>query len=244
VEEKEYQGEWANPTCLPYSLNLDHLRQVFQRLTDYGVCLNAPKCVLGASEVPFLGYTINASGIHPPDSRVEAVRAYPRPQTMRDLRRYLGMINFFRRMLPRAAESLAPLNALLAGPNAKETRPVPWNDTAVSAFERCKELLSTATLLAHPDPNAQLALFTDASGFSMGASLQQLVDNVGYPLAFFSKSFSNAQKSYSTYDRELLAVYEAIKYFRHLLQARPFVIHTDQRPLTFAFKQKPERCSP
>jgi cleavage and polyadenylation specificity factor subunit 1 len=78
----------------------------------------------------------------------------------------------------------------------------------------------------------------------MGAVLQQRVDNTWQPLAFFSKELNPAQQKYSAYDRELLAVYEAVKHFRHMLETRHFIIFTDHKPITYAFQQKRDKCSP
>jgi len=104
--------------------------------------------------------------------------------------------------------------------------------------------LSRAALLAHPHPTAPLALVTDASTTAMGAVLQQRVQDAWQPLAFFSRKLSATQQKYSAYDRELLAIYEAVRYFRHMLEARHFTILTDHKPLTFAFHQKRDKCSP
>jgi cleavage and polyadenylation specificity factor subunit 1 len=77
----------------------------------------------------------------------------------------------------------------------------------------------------------------------MGAVLQQRVDNAWQPLAFFLKKLNPAQQKYSAYDQELLAVYEAVKHFRHMLEASHFTIFTDHKPITFAFQQKRNKCS-
>jgi cleavage and polyadenylation specificity factor subunit 1 len=103
--------------------------------------------------------------------------------------------------------------------------------------------MSRATLLSHPDPSAPLALVTDASTTAMGAVLQQRVDNAWQPLSFF-RNLNPAQQKYSAYDRELMAVFEALKHFRHMLEARHFVIFTDHKPITYAFQQKRDKCSP
>jgi len=78
----------------------------------------------------------------------------------------------------------------------------------------------------------------------MGAVLQQRVQYVWQPLSFFSRKLSRAQQKHSAHDRELQAIYEAVRYFRHLLEARHFTILTDHKPLTFAFHQKRDKCSP
>ena len=78
----------------------------------------------------------------------------------------------------------------------------------------------------------------------MGAVLQKKVQGNWQPLAFFSKKLSPAQRKYSAYDRELLAIYEAMRHFRHMIEARHFTIYTDHKPLIFAFHQKRDKCSP
>ncbi|CAK9804112.1 Transposon Tf2-11 polyprotein [Anthophora plagiata] len=153
------------------------------------------------------------------------------------------MINFYRRFIPRAAHCQAPLNDLLIG-NLKGKAQVTWTLEAHQAFEDCKNSLAKAALLSHPEANAPLALTCDASDFTVGAVLQQRIDNDWQPLAFFSKKLGSAEKKYSAYDRELLSIYLAIKHFKHMIEGRHFTIFTDHKPITFAFKQKLDKCSP
>jgi hypothetical protein len=104
--------------------------------------------------------------------------------------------------------------------------------------------LSRGTLLTHPDPSAPLALVTDASTSAIGTVLQQHVQKSWQPLAFFSKNLNSAQQKYSAYDRQLLAIHEVGKHFRHMLEARKFTIFTDQKSITYAFQPKRDKCSP
>lgn len=222
----------------------NHLRVIFSRLRDYGMVINVSKCVFGAPQVIFLGYLISESGTKPLDTKVEAIRDFPPPKDVRQLRRFLGMANFYRRFLPHAAQIQAPLNSLLTGA-VKGSTPINLTGDALQAFMDTKESLSNAALLAHPDCRAKLALVTDASDVALGAVLQQQYqDNVWQPLAFFSRKLSPSQTKYSPYDRELLAIYEAIKYFRHMLEARHFTIYTDHKPISFAFHERKHNCSP
>ncbi|GFT40542.1 transposon Tf2-8 polyprotein [Trichonephila clavipes] len=101
-----------------------------------------------------------------------------------------------------------------------------------------------AALLAHPSPSAPLALHVDASDYAIGGALHQVVDSELQPLAFFSRKLTSSEKSYSAYDRELLAIYSAIRHFRYMLEARDFTVFTDHKPLTYAFRQKSDKCSP
>ncbi|GFW73106.1 transposon Tf2-9 polyprotein [Trichonephila clavipes] len=101
-----------------------------------------------------------------------------------------------------------------------------------------------ATLLRHPIPGAKLSLWTDASDKAVGGSLMQLCQNNWEPVAFLSVKLSKSQQKWSTYDRELLAMYISVKRFRHMLEGRDFIIYTDQKPLVYAFMQNPDKCSP
>jgi cleavage and polyadenylation specificity factor subunit 1 len=112
---------------------------------------------------------------------------------------------------------------VLSGPSVKGSHPIAWTPELHKAFEECKASSSRATLLAHPEPSAQLVLVTDAPTFAMGVVLQQRVDNAWQPLALFSKKLNPARQKYSAYDRDLLVVYEAVRHFRHMLKACHFI---------------------
>lgn len=222
----------------------EHLQIVLSRLRQQGLTVNVNKCHFGQSEVQFLGYIINKDGCKPPDDRVSAIVNYTKPETVSELRRFLGVINYYRRCIPHAAQLQAPLNEFLRDSKKNDKRKIPWTVESDEAFDLCRKSLGKAALLAHPAPNAYLALITDASDTAIGAALEQEEDGAWKPLGFFSRKLSTAERNYSTYDRELLAIYEAIKYFRHMLEARHFMIKTDHKPLVYAFSQKPEKASP
>ncbi|CAK9811170.1 Transposon Tf2-6 polyprotein [Anthophora plagiata] len=163
---------------------------------------------------------------------------------VKELRRFLGMINFYRRFLPRAAILQDPLNRLLRGRKLKSDAPIEWTTETETAIENLKKALAEAALLTHPSDSSRLAVMVDASDYALGATLQQREGDSWKPLAFHTKSLSPAQRKYSAYDRELLAAYTAVKKFRHSLEGRSFTIYTDHKPLTFAFHQKTEKCTP
>ncbi|GBL88486.1 Retrovirus-related Pol polyprotein from transposon 297 [Araneus ventricosus] len=224
--------------------HLEHLKQVFQRFEEYGVRLNASKYVLGKSSVKFLGHIVTPDGITPLPEKVSAITDFPEPSTVKELLRFLALINFYRRFVPNAARTQAVLNAYLKGAKKSDKTPITWTNEAKNAFEKCKQDLAEATVLYHPSVNATLAIVVDASDNAVGAALQQQVTAGWQPLAFYSKSLSPAQRRYSAYDRELLAAYMAIKYFRLMVEGRSFILFTDHKPLTFAFRQKEDKCSP
>ncbi|CAF4948326.1 unnamed protein product [Pieris macdunnoughi] len=137
------------PYCYPYiddilvasqneTQHLDHLHQVFQRLQDYGIMINASKCVFGESQVEFLGYIVSSAGTRPLPQKVEAIQNFPPPKTIKELRRFLGMINFYRRFIPSAAKVQASLHELLSGPAVKPSTNITWTDELQKAFLSCK----------------------------------------------------------------------------------------------------------
>ncbi|GFT57741.1 transposon Tf2-6 polyprotein [Trichonephila clavipes] len=234
---------------LCYSENAEehrsHLRTIFQRLSSYGLKLNFSKCVFGVTKLIFLGHLITPDGIKPLPDKVQAVLDYKQPETVGFLRKFLGLLNFYRRFLPKAAEQQYLLNEFLKGSKGKkDSKPLNWSSEAITAFQSCKQALADAALLAHPSPSAPLALHVDASDYAIGGALHQVVDSELQPLAFFSRKLTSSEKSYSAYDRELLAIYSAIRHFRYMLEARDFTVFTDHKPLTYAFRQKSDKCSP
>ncbi|GFU37271.1 gag-pol polyprotein [Trichonephila clavipes] len=162
-----------------------------------------------------------------------------------DIFKAFHQIPIAERFLPKAAEQQYLLSEFLKGSKGKkDSKPLNWSSEAITAFQRCKQALADAALLAHPSPSAPLALHVDASDYAIGGALHQVVDSELQPLAFFSRKLTSSEKSYSAYDRELLAIYSAIRHFRYMLEARDFTVFTDHKPLTYAFRQKSDKCSP
>ncbi|GFU15085.1 hypothetical protein TNCV_2954261 [Trichonephila clavipes] len=144
---------------LCYSENAEehrsHLRTIFQRLSSYGLKLNISKCVFGVTELIFLGHLITPDGIKPLPDKVQAVLDYKQPETVGSLRKFLGLLNFYRRFLPKAAEQQYLLSEFLKGSKGKkDSKPLNWSSEAITAFQRCKQALADAALLAHPSPSA------------------------------------------------------------------------------------------
>jgi cleavage and polyadenylation specificity factor subunit 1 len=182
---------------------------------------------------------VSAEGSQPLEERVTHLQGCRPPKTTSQLRRFLGILNFYRRFLPHAVATQVPLHDALSGPRIKGFHPITWAPEILKAFEDYKASMSLANLLANPDPFAPLALVTDASTSAMGAVLQQRVKNVWQPLAFFQIKLNAAQQKYSAYDRELLSFYEAVKHFRHMLEPRHFIVF-----IIYSFQQNRDKCLP
>ena len=219
--------------------HLAHLHQLFQRLKDYGLVVNVSKCKFGVKSLDFLGHHINCDGIVPLPDKVSVITEYPQPETVKALQEFVGMVNFYHRFIPAAAQLMSPLFEALTS----QTKTLVWNDTMTQAFDNIKKALAKATLLAHPRHDAPISLTTDASDRAVGAVLQQWTDESWEPLAFFSKKLRPPEQKYSAFDRELLALYLGIRHFRHFLEGRKFTAYTDHKPLIFCMSKVSEPWS-
>jgi hypothetical protein len=220
-----------------------HIRQVLERLRNHGIVINPNKCVLGVSELDFLGHRVSPRAIYPMEEKVRAVREFTQPTSLRKLREFLGLINFHHRFVPNCPAILEPLNKLLSI-SEDGTRHLVWDEETVTAFTAIKDALANATLLAHPKPHAPTCIMSDASDSAVGAVLQQQIGGTWQPIPHFSKALRPSDLRYSVFDRELLAIYLAIKHFRHFVKGREFYILTDHKPLTFALSTTTDKYTP
>ncbi|GFS27769.1 Pol polyprotein [Elysia marginata] len=166
---------------------------------------------------------------------VKAIKDFPRPLTVKKLQEFLGMINFYNRFIKNAFAILKPLYE--AQGKSKPQEPLDWSDVMTEAFSSSKTALVNATMLTHPAHGAPIALTSDASDVAVGGVLEQLSKGSWQPLAFFSKQLRPAEKKYSTFDRELLGLYLAVKYFRYFFEGRRFAMFTDHKPLVGAMSK-------
>ncbi|KAJ8731369.1 hypothetical protein PYW07_004533 [Mythimna separata] len=213
------------------------LHQVLERLNKYGVTLNVDKCEFAQTKINFLGYEVTANGIKPTEERIKVISSYPQPKTIIELRRFLGMLNFYRDCLPNQADMQSELNKYLHNGKKNDKTPITWTPTAEQAFQKCRQSILECVTLTHPIAGTPLCIMTDASDHGIGAVLQQRDNGAWKPLAFFSKTMSATQSRYSTYDRELLAIYMSVKHFRRLIEGCDVTVYTDHKPLSYALSR-------
>jgi len=221
--------------------HMQHLRCVFERLSTNSLIISLEKCVFGMPSIDFLGHRISQAGCSPLPTKVAAIQQFSPPATAAQLHKFIGMINFYCRFLPRCAALLQPLYHAMRGKKLKAV--LEWTPSMLHAFNSVKASLSEAALLAHPRPGSTLALLTDASDVGVGATLEQRTDKGWQPLAFFSRQLRPPERKYSAFDRELLAVYLAVRHFRFTLEGRQFIIFTDHHPLVKALHKQAEPWS-
>ena len=178
-----------------------------ERFTKQGLTLNLEKCKFGKPEVEFLGHKVSTSGAVPLTKHTEAIQSFHQPEDKKQLQRFLGMINFYRRFIPRATQLLLPLTNALCGSGTK----IVWTAEMVTSFAKAKEAICTATCLVHPDPSADISLAVDASDVAVGGVLQQKEKNGWRLLSFFSKKLDSAQTKYSAFYRELQFLLSSVR---------------------------------
>lgn len=166
----------------------EHMHQLFKQLSSYGILINTAKCDFGRDTITFEGLELCAKGVSSLPEKVQAIQDYPAPKTAKDMRRFLGIFNFYRRFVPNAARLQSPLNVVLTGPKTRGTQPIVMTNEMKAAFDACKQGLASSALLVHPPPNntSDLAIFTDVSDNSIGTVFQQKAGDTWNPLAFFS----------------------------------------------------------
>jgi cleavage and polyadenylation specificity factor subunit 1 len=205
-----------------------HLSETLAKLNTHNLQIKLEKCRFFQSSVEFLGHTLSKDGIRPLESRVKAIRDFPRPDTVTSMRSFLGMVNYCRRFLPNLSATLAPLTAFSSGPKKSK---IQWTAEADAAFNQIKEDMLSMSSLHYPDSTLPLTLTTDASNTAIGAVLMQVRGSHPEPIEFYSHKLSPAQTRYSTFDRELLALYLSTRHFEHLMIARNTTVYTDHKPL-------------
>lgn len=205
----------------------DHLQKlslVLNRLQKAGLKVNAKKSFFAQEELEYLGYWITRNGIQPSQSKVAALQQIAPPKSKKELRRFIGMVNYYRDMWIRRSDVLAPLAALTS-----KTAKWEWKEPHQKAFDLMKKIVSRETLLAYPNFNKHFDVFTDASKTQLGAVICQ--DDK--PIAFYSRKLSPAQTRYTTTERELLAIVETLKEFRNILLGQTIHVYTDHKNLTY-----------
>ena len=202
---------------------------VLRRLTEEGYVAHPDKCEFFQKEVSFLGHVISARGISVQQHKVKAVNEWPQPRNRRDVRAFLGMSGYYRKFIPCYSDIAAPLTDL-----TKKDVKFAWTELEQAAFELLQYRLTSADVLAHPNPKRPYVVTTDASDFATSGVLsQQQDDGAMRPIAYFSRKMNDTERRYATHDKELLALILAIDHWRCYLEGseHPITLRSDHRSL-------------
>lgn len=216
-----------------FDKHLEVLRQVFKRLTEAGLTVRRDKCHICRSELKFLGYVVDSSGLHCDPDKVSAILNIPTPTNVKEVRRFLGITSWYRRFIPNMATLVAPItNLLRKGINFK------WSAECGAAFHKVKECLVSSPVISCPDFSKPFTIQTDASDYGLGAVLSQDHPDGEKVISFISRSLVAGERKFSTTEKECLAVLWAIEKFRPYVEATHFTVITDHFALQWLNKLK------
>ncbi|KAL6491502.1 hypothetical protein MHYP_G00018470 [Metynnis hypsauchen] len=225
----------------------ERLMKVLKCISDFGLKLSPSKCKFFQTSVKYLGHVISAQGIQPDPDKVTAIKTWPCPQTVRELRSFLGFTGYYRRFVRDYARIVWPLNDLLKGefasrhkrpchgPRAKSPSVVDrWTDSCQAAFELIVDKLTSAPVLGFADWRLPYELHTDASSTGLGAVLYQIQDGQTRVVAYASRRLSKSERNYPAHKLEFLALQWAVsENFHDYLYGARFRVLTDNNPLTY-----------
>lgn len=215
-----------------FEKHLEILTKVFEKLCEAKLTVNIEKCHFCRPSLRFLGYLVDEQGLRTDPQKVSAICDYPIPKTTTQVRRFLGMISYYRRFLENVSTLSAPISDLIS--DRKKHQPIVWSTDANKTFEKIKISLTTSPVLSSPSFDKPFFLMTDASDVGVGAVLYQLEGSLEHPIAYMSKKLIKAQRKYSTTERELIG----IDYFRYYLVGRHFSVITDHSSLVWLNNMK------
>ena len=211
------------------------VEKVLQRLQDAGIHLHQEKCHFGQRQVEYLGHLIDATGIHPTNNKVRAIKEAPVPSDITQLRAFVGLLNYYGKFIPQVATHMTPLYKLM-----EKDHKWLWSAECQDAFLKCKELLTCEAVLAHYDSAKPIKLACDASAYGLGAVLSHTLQDGERPVAFASQRLTKAERNYSQIEKEALAIVFGVKKFHKYLFGRCFSLVTDHKPLLSILSAKAE----
>ena len=215
------------------SSHIAHVKIVLDRLRQFHLYAKMEKCEFHKSSIEFLGYIVSADGVAMSPDKVQSILEWKTPISVSGVQSFLGFCNFYRKFIKNYSTLAKPLTDL-----TKKSSSFQWTPTANAAFLALKEAVTQAPLLRHVDPSLPFILETDASDFALGAVLSQPEsldpDSPVHPVAFYSRKLIDAECNYTVHDKELLAIVDAMRFWRHyLVGAVDISVYSDHKNLTF-----------
>jgi hypothetical protein len=205
-----------------------HLKMVLQILRAHKLKAKLSKCTFATQSVEYLGHIISGDGVATDPSKISSIISWPTTTTITQLRGFLGLTGYYRRFVKQYASICKPLHDSL------KKNSFVWGDTQQEAFSLLKRSMTTPPVLRLPDFTIPFILESDASAHGLGAVLMQ----EGKPIAYYSKTLGPRAMTLSIYEKEALAILEALKKWRHYLLGNQLTIRTDQNSLKYLSSQR------
>ena len=220
------------------------LKLAMQRIDESGIKLNKEKCKFRQSSIAFLGHVVDENGVRAHPDKIKAVIEMKPPTNTTELKGFMGMVNFMSKYVPSLSTLMSPLSMLLRKDNSWT-----WDTPQRRAFDDVKQAIASTGTLAYYDPDLPTAVNTDASSYGIGGTIMQEHDGVYKPVAYVSRTMTDAEKRYAQLEKELLAVvWTCEKFSKYLVGMDTFRIITDHKPLVPIINEKdldvaPVRCT-
>jgi hypothetical protein len=233
--------------------HVTHVKEVLQRLREYSLYVNLKKCEWHTDSTEYLGYVITPEGVTIDPERVKTIQEWPTPATVREIRVFIGFMNYYRRFIANFSKLALPLTKLTQkGPNAarggpqqrrEESQKLKLDQEAMEAFRKLKNAFLDVPILGHYDPSRQTKVEVDASGGAIAGILSQLVPVTGRKpewqlIDFYSRKLIAAEYNYDTHNQELLAIVNSLDHWRHYLEGIQFEVLTDHYNLKWFIETK------
>ena len=213
------------------------VRKVLKKLKENKLAIAAYKPIFHAMEFEFLGYMVNQEGLQISKRKVESITTWESPRNIKDIQRFLGFANYYRRFIKYFSTLCRPLTDFLK----KTEKEFEWTDLHQDSFERLKKAFTSASILRHFNPLKEIMIETDASNFTLGCVLSQRHRGLGqlHPVAFHSRKMLPAEQNYDIHDKEMLAIVDAFKVWRHYCHGeRTIPVYTDHNNLKYLMDAK------
>lgn len=218
-------------TATSFPQHICELKQVLERLRECKLNARPSKCKIAMSTVDFVGHRVGGDRIQPREALVQAIIEYPRPQTKKQVRSFLGLIGYYRKFIPNFSDRAAVLTDLTKG---KSPSNIPWSTNHELAFQDLKGVMQNPPILRPPHWEEEFILQVDASNRGLGAILSQKDQNgEEHPIAYASRKLQPREQKLSTTEKECLGIVWAVELFRYYLYGRTFRLQTDHNPLVW-----------
>lgn len=207
--------------------HIGHITQLLEAIKKEGFRLKFKKCSFAAKMVKYLGHIIENNSIKPLKDNLVSIRHFPTPENQKNIKQFLGKINFYHEYIPESAMILEPLHNLL-----RKNQKFIWCEACQKSFEKIKDILCSQPVLEIFDKDLPIVIYTDASIKGVGATFKQVqMDGKEKPVAYFSKKLNETQKKKKPIYLECLAIKEAVRYWQYWLIGRSFTVYSDHKPL-------------
>ncbi len=207
-----------------FEQHLSQLELALQRIDKVGLKINPEKSFFGRGGIEYLGYWVTGKGVQPQTKKVNSILAMQEPANRKQLRGFIGLVNYYRDMWRRRSHVLAPLSTLTSSKIKWK-----WGLEQSESFKEAKRIISKNAILAFPDFNKEFVIYTDASQYQLGG----VITEDGKPLAFYSRKLKDTQINFTTTERELLSIVETLKEFRTILLGHKITVYTDHKNLIY-----------